>query len=51
MSVVLIPASALTGGWVAELVEIWIMFVAAGALMLSLAVLAWAIPHVRDTRV
>ena len=51
MSVVLIPTSALVGGWIAELVEIWIMFGAAGALTLALAMLAWADSHVRTARI
>ena len=51
MSVVLIPASALTGGWIAEFVEIWIMFAAAGVLVLALALLAWMNPHVRTVRI
>ena len=51
MSVVLIPASALAGGWIAEFVEIWIMFAAAGSLTLALAMLAWANFHVRTARV
>ncbi len=51
MSVVLIPASALAGGWTAEFVEIWIMFAAAGAFTFALALLAWANPHVRTARI
>ena len=51
LSVVLIPASALAGGWVAEFVEIWTMFAAAGAFILALALLAWANPHVRTARI
>ncbi len=51
LSVVLIPASALVGGWIAEFVEIWIMFAAAGAFTLALALLAWANPHVRTARI
>ena len=51
LSVVLIPASALAGGWIAEFVEIWIMFAAAGAFILALALLAWANPHVRTARI
>ena len=51
MSVVLIPASALTGGFIAEFVEIWIMFAAAGVLVLALALLAWMNPHVRTARI
>ncbi len=51
LSVVLIPASALAGGWIAEFVEIWIMFAAAGAFTFALALLAWANPHVRTARI
>ena len=51
LSVVLIPASALVGGWIAEFVEIWIMFAAAGAFTLALALPAWANPHVRTARI
>ena len=51
ISVVLIPASALIGGWIAEFVEIWIMFAAAGVLVLALALAAWANPHVRTARI
>ena len=51
LSVVFIPASALVGGLVAEFVEIWIMFAAAGALTLSLAMVAWANSHVRTARI
>ena len=51
LSVILIPASALAGGWIAEFVEIWIMFAAAGAIVLALALLAWANPNVRLARV
>jgi len=51
LSVVLLPASALAGGLIAEFVDIWIMFAAAGALTLSLAMAAWANPHVRAARI
>lgn len=51
LSVGLIPASALAGGWAAEFVDIWIMFAAAGAMLLTLALLAWANPNVRLARV
>lgn len=51
LSVVLIPVSALIGGWVAEFVEIWIMFAAGGALTLALALAAWMSPHVRAARI
>ena len=51
LSVVLIPASALAGGWIAEFVEIWIMFVAGGVLLLALALAAWTNPHVRSARI
>ena len=51
LSVVLIPGSALIGGWVAEFVEIWVMFAVAGALMLSLAMVAWINSHVRTARI
>ena len=51
LSVVLIPASALAGGWIAEFVEIWVMFVAGGVLLLALALTAWANPHVRSARI
>ena len=51
LSVILIPVSAIAGGWVAEFVEIWIMFAAAGAMVLALAVLAWMNPNVRLARV
>lgn len=51
LSVVLLPASALAGGLIAEFVDIWIMFAAAGALTLSLAMVAWASPHVRAARI
>lgn len=50
-SVVLIPASALVGGWIAEFVEIWIMFAAGGGLILALALTAWVNPHVRNARI
>ena len=50
-SVVLIPVSALAGGWIAEFVEIWIMFAAGGALILALALMAWMNPHVRTVRI
>lgn len=51
LSVVLIPVSALVGGWIAEFVEIWIMFAAGGALTLALALAAWMNPHVRTARI
>lgn len=51
LSVVLIPASALTGGWIAEFVEIWVMFAAGGTLLLALALAAWANPHIRAARI
>lgn len=51
LSVVLIPVSALVGGWIAEFVEIWIMFAAGGALTLALALAAWVNPHVRTARI
>ena len=51
LSVVLIPASALAGGWIAEFVEIWVMFAAGGALLLALSLAAWTNPHVRGARV
>ena len=51
LSVVLIPVSALVGGWIAEFVEIWIMFGFAGVLVLGVALLAWANPHVRGARI
>ena len=51
LSVVLIPASALAGGWIAEFVDIWTMFAAAGSLTLALAMVAWANPHVRAARI
>lgn len=51
LSVVLLPGSALAGGLVAEFVDIWIMFAAAGSLTLALAMMAWANPHVRTARI
>ena len=51
LSVVLIPASALAGGLIAEFVEIWIMFAAGGGLILALALTAWVNPHVRNARI
>ncbi len=51
LSVVLIPVSALIGGWIAEFVEIWLMFGFAGVLVLGVALLAWANPHVRGARI
>ena len=51
MSVILIPASALAGGWIAEFVEVWIMFAAGGAFVLALALTAWIIPSVRNARI
>ena len=51
LSVVLIPASALAGGWIAEFVEIWVMFSAGGVLLLALALAAWTNPHVRSARI
>ena len=51
LSVVLIPVSALVGGWIAEFVEVWIMFGFAGVLVLGVALLAWANPHVRGARI
>ncbi len=51
LSVILLPASALAGGLIAEFVEIWVMFAAAGALTLSLAMVAWANSHVRTARI
>ena len=51
LSVVLLPASALAGGWIAEFVDIWIMFAAAGSLTLALAIVAWANSHVRTARI
>ena len=51
LSVVLIPASALAGGWIAEFVEIWVMFAAGGVLLLALALAAWTNPHVRSVRI
>ena len=51
MAVALIPISALVGGWIAEFVEIWIMFAAGGVFVLALALAAWANPHVRTARI
>ena len=51
LSVVLIPVSALVGGWIAEFVEIWIMFAFAGAFLLTMSLLAWANPNVRGARI
>ena len=51
LGVVLIPASALTAGWIAELVDIWIMFIAGGVFILMLALAAWANPHLRAARI
>ena len=51
LSVVLLPASALAGGWIAEFVDIWIMFAAAGTFVLALGLAAWANPHVRTARI
>ena len=51
LSVVLLPASALAGGLIAEFVDIWIMFAAAGSLTLALSIVAWASPHVRTARI
>ncbi|MCY4436962.1 MAG: MFS transporter [Chloroflexi bacterium] len=51
LSVVLIPASALAGGFIAEFVEIWIMFAAGGEIILALALTAWVNPHVRNARI
>ncbi len=51
MSVALIPASALLGGWIAEYVEIWIMYAFGGLFMLALALAALANPHVRRARI
>ena len=48
---VLIPVSTLVGGWIAEFVEVWIMFGFAGVLVLGVALLAWANPHVRGARI
>ena len=50
LSVLLLPASALAGGWIAEFVEIWII-AAAGSLTLALALVAWANSHVRTARI
>ena len=51
LGVSLIPASALIGGWIAEFVEIWIMYAAGGVFILALALLAWANRHVRTARI
>lgn len=51
MGVALIPISALAGGWIAEFTEVWIMFAAAGGFILTVAILAWANPHVRGARI
>ena len=51
LGVALIPASALTGGWIAEFVEVWIMFAAGGVFMLTLGLAAYATPHVRAARI
>ena len=51
LGVALIPASALIGGWIAEFVEIWIMFAFGGAFILAVALLAWANRHVRTARI
>ncbi len=51
LGVALIPASALAGGWIAEFIEVWIMFAAGGGFILAVALLAWANPHVRDARI
>ena len=51
LGVALIPASALIGGWIAEFVEIWIMFAFGGAFVLALALVAWSNPHLRTARI
>ncbi len=51
LGVALIPASALIGGWIAEYVEIWIMYAGGGVLILALALAAWANRHVRTARI
>ena len=51
LSVVLIPASALAGGLVAEVVEIWVMFAVGGGIVLALGLAAWANPRVRRARI
>ena len=51
LGVALIPASALLGGWIAEYVEIWIMYAGGGIFILTLAVAAWANPRLRTARI
>ena len=51
MSVFLIPASALAGGWVAEFVEISVMYTVGGIILLTFGILALANPHLRTARV
>ena len=51
LGVVLIPVSALAGGWIAEFAEIWMMFAFAGVFILAVGLLAWANPNVRSARI
>ena len=51
LSVALIPMSALVGGWIAEFMDIWIMFAFAGVFILAVSLLAWANPNVRGARI
>ena len=51
LGVVLIPASVLAGGWIAEYVEISIMYAVGGSFILTLAILALANSSLRAARV
>lgn len=51
LSVVLFYVSFLAGGWIAEFVEVWVMFAAGGTILLALSLMAWANPHVRNARI
>ena len=51
LGVALIPGSALLGGWIAEFVEVSIMFIAGGIYILLLALVAYANPNIRNARI
>ncbi|MDE0684426.1 MAG: MFS transporter [Candidatus Poribacteria bacterium] len=52
LSVIVIPVSAVGGGWLAEIIGVVPMYSIAGVYMLVLVVLAWGTnPHLRSARV
>lgn len=51
LSVILVPASTLAGGLIAEFVEISLMYLIGGTFLLALALVGWSNAHLRNARI